>query len=48
MISTPNHHRCLPFCKLEVDLNQNFIHQEGWVRERIRPESKMILGGRKE
>ena len=36
-ISTHNHHRCLPFCKLKVNLNKNFIHQEGWLRERIRP-----------
>ena len=37
-ISTPNHHRCLPFCKLEVNLNESFIHLEGWLRGRIRPE----------
>ena len=37
-ISTPNNHRCLPSCKLEKNLNENFIHQEGRLRERIRPE----------
>ena len=37
-ILTPNHHRCLPFCKLGVNLNENFIHQEGRLRKKIRPE----------
>ena len=39
----PIHHRCLVFCKLKINLSKTFIHQEGWLQKRIRPEDQSSL-----